>query len=257
MKQFNSLQAIYKSFYSKELYRDVVNNWGAEVVLYLLLVLAICWAVTMVKMQPMLTHGMAEFTTDVAKQVPNIEIKNGVVSTPENRPYLIKDSETNELVAIIDTSGQYTKLDANDRKILLTQHEIWTSSHGGVVKIYKIPATMTMSIVPEDIKKQTIKWTPWAWVLLFPIFVLFSLVYRLVQSLLYAVIGKLLAMIGGIQLSYANVLKLTIVALTPTIIVWTVLDWFRIFSQSESLFYFILSMSYIVYAIWANKTTDP
>ena len=257
MKQFNSLQAIYKSFYSRALYRDVVNNWGADVVLCLLLVLAICWAVAMVKMQPILTHGMVEFTTDVAKQMPNITIKNGMVNTPQNRPYFIKDSETNELVGIIDTSGQYTKLDTNDRKMLLTQHEFWTVSHDGVVKIYKIPATVTLSIVPENIKTQAIKWTPWAWVLLFPLFVLFSLMYRLIQSLIYAVIGKLLAMIGGIHLSYANVLKLTIIALTPTIIVWTVLDWFNLFFPKESLFYFVLSISYIVYAIWANKTTKP
>ena len=41
MKQYNILQAIVMSFYSKNLYRDVAKNWGGKAFLYLFLFLKI------------------------------------------------------------------------------------------------------------------------------------------------------------------------------------------------------------------------
>src|SRR5690242_11135557 len=43
MKQFSRLSAISASFYSPDVYRDVVSRWKGYGVLYLLLLLAICW----------------------------------------------------------------------------------------------------------------------------------------------------------------------------------------------------------------------
>jgi hypothetical protein len=43
MKRFGPLRAILMSFYSSDLYRGVVRNWRGAGVLYLTLLLALCW----------------------------------------------------------------------------------------------------------------------------------------------------------------------------------------------------------------------
>jgi hypothetical protein len=43
MKHYGRLQAVYLSFFSGDLYRDVANNWTGIGLVYLLLLLAAAW----------------------------------------------------------------------------------------------------------------------------------------------------------------------------------------------------------------------
>jgi len=254
MRQFNYWQAIYQSFYSKALYRDVANHWGAGVFLYLLLVLAISWSIIMaVQVQPTITRESLLTLKQFAPQFPIMTIDKGIVTTPSNKPYLIKNPDTQKIVAIIDTSGQYKTLDSQAHYALLTDKQFFWKQGDGIVKVYNIPNDFTAELNPTDLRTTLEKWVPWLWVILFPLFLLFSFCYRIVQSLLYAIIGEVLVLLTGIKLSYSKIVKLTMVSITPAIVIGTALDWIDLNFHREWLFYFVLSMGYLFYAIWANK----
>ena len=46
MRQYNLLQAIPMSFYSRKLYQDVAQNWGGMAILYLLFIVFLSWIPT-------------------------------------------------------------------------------------------------------------------------------------------------------------------------------------------------------------------
>lgn len=252
MQQYNYLRAIYSSFYSSALYRDVKENWGAGVVVYLLLILVISWIISFVQIQRSIKLHYTQFAAEIVPQMPLITIKKGEASTPEPHPYIIRDLHTGENVMTIDTTGQYLNLDQAKSQILVTKHEVIMKDNA-TVRIEKIPANLTMNIVPSKAKEWILKLIDWVWLFLFPFFLIGSFVYRLIQALLYAVIGKLFAVIGGVTVSYSNMIKLAIVALTPVIVLSTLLDLLSVYFHLQWVIYFIISMAYLIFAIRANS----
>lgn len=257
MKKYNYLQAIYMSFYSKQLYRDVAENWGAGVVLYLFMLLFFCMCVLALFIQPQINVAVKAGLDNILPQVPELDIKNGVITTPEKKPYLIKESNTSDkVIVIVDTSGQYTSLDnvPSSARTLITDTKVYYSDKPNTVKVYKLPNNLTYDFKPETAKAPIITFVKWLWVIYIPLMLFGMFIYRLVQSLIYAVFGKIFALIGGVKLYYSQVLKLTIIALTPPIILHLIVSMIlNLRFAHELLAYFIFAMAYLIFAISANK----
>lgn len=251
MRQYGCLQGLVLSFYSRDFYRDVAKNWGSGVLLYLILLLVICWACLSISVQKTVSVGYKGFSETFFPQLPAITIKNGKVSTPENRPYLIKDSD-NKLVAVVDTSGKYKDLESAHISFLVTDQALIYKSHKEE-RIHKFDSDFNLDLKPDAVKKITTIAINWLWVIFFPIVILASLIYRLIQSALYAILGELFAVICKVPLTYGQIFKLTIFAITPSIILSTILEWFSISFNHLWLLYFVLSMGYLFFAIKANK----
>jgi len=252
MARFTYLQAIYSSFYSSDLYRDIKDNWGADVLLYLLMVLGICWAVSTVFIQIAINTHYNKFADIVAPQLPIITIKKGLVSTPENRPYYIK-GENNKDFAVIDTSGQVTTLKDTDAQFLLTNHEIMSKNNENEIRTRTISESINVEFVPVVVKEQLRKIVHFAWIIVFPVCLFISFIYRILQAVLYALLGMLFSVLSAASLSYINLLKLSVVAITPSIIIVTILNCFSIQFRLMWLVFFVMSMGYVVFAIRANN----
>lgn len=258
MQQYNYLQAIFMSFYSRNLYKDVILNWGAGAVFYLFLLLAICWAVTIVKVQPIINKTFSRFVEKYSSQIPPLKFNNGQVTTPEKKAYIIRDPEDNKIFGIVDTSGQYQDLEKapTGTQILMTNTQIFYRDRADQVKIQKIPSNFTYEVKPNEAKGTLVRMVSWGWIVLYPVLLILSFLYRLVQALIYAVFGKIFAALSNNPLSYATILKLSMVSITPVIVISTLLDVFGIVFYFDWLFYFLLAMLYLVFALGANKYTE-
>lgn len=252
MRQFSYWRAFYSSFYSSDLYRDVAKNWGAGVLLYLLMVLTMAWWASMFHVQRSVDRGFERLSDEYVPQVPHIKIEKGVLKTPEKRPYFIRNSD-NQVDAIIDTSGRYTNLDETDSYILVTDHEMMVKDNQNRIRIDKIPADLTLDLEPQEVKEMLRGYIKYAWIYLFPFLLFFSFIYRLIQALLYALIGKLYSAFFNVQLSYTENLKIAMVAVTPAIVFATFLEAFQIVIQYQMLCYLGISIGYIIFAIKSNK----
>ena len=121
MKQFSCWQAIYKAFYSRDLYRDVVKNWDVDVVLYLLYILAVCWIIALINTQNNFIHQFNREINGIVAQIPEIIVKDGVAKTKINHPYTVKNPVSNEVIMVIDTSGRYQHLKQINTPLLITK----------------------------------------------------------------------------------------------------------------------------------------
>lgn len=254
MKKYSCFEAMYMSFYSRDLYRDVAKNWGAGVVLYLFILLFICCASMMFVYQPMINVAFKQLVDKIGPQVPPMSISNGVLSTPENRPYVITDPDTHQVTAIIDTSGKYTNMNTvpSGTMILITRDTTYYLDDS-TLKVNKIPSNITVDIKPAQIEKVGVNVVHWTWVFFLPALVLGAFIYRLLQSLIYAAFGKFFAALSNVQLNYNEVLKISMIAVTPAIVLSTVLGWFHIEFPFEWVVYFVISMVYLNFGIAANR----
>jgi hypothetical protein len=254
MSRYGYLQAIPMSFYSSALYREVGESWNSDVILYLMLLLIVCWLPAQVLIQMHLSEYVPPVATFYAQQIPVITIKNGIVSTPEDRPYLITNKKEQIVTAIIDTSGKHLTIDKEPDSVtlLLTKTEMITRNNDNI-KIHKLSSTLNQIIDPQKIKIKIIAWVNWLWVIIFPVVFMASLAYRLLQALFYAAIGKIYSLMIDIELSYTIILRLAIVAVTPAIILKTVLTILNYQAPALTFLYFAVAIGYLIFAIHANE----
>ena len=249
MKQFGMHEAVYLSFFSKPLYRDVARNWRGVGFLYLLMLLLVCWLVTFIDVQA----GISEFVDDVGppilEQVPTVSIRGGRVSIDRPVPHTIADPETGKPIAIIDTSGQITSLEGSDAVMLLTESEIVVSKNPGRYETHKLSQFPDMTITRGGIAKVLRLMKTWAVLLLFPFALLFSFIWRVVQALIYGAIGQAFnAMVGG-GLEYQQTVRLAVIAVTPVLVSFTLLDLCDVAVPWSGMVGFLMAMAYLFVAV--------
>ena len=252
MKEYSIFQAPFLSFYSKDVYRDVAKNWTGPGLGYLLFVLAVCWLVTMVNITPALFDFFDNEVPKLVDQVPAITIKDGEVSIEEPQPYYIKDPEQGTVAVIIDTTGSITSLEGTDAKFLLMKTEC----------IYEKSETETGTIDLSETEEFTLTremiygWTKIIKALIVPVTYLGALVLsylaRILQALVYALLGMGLAAICKVKFSFETLLRLAIVAVTPMMLIKTAVYLSGVDIPWAGLWYFLGAMGYLYFAIKAN-----
>lgn len=257
MKKFSIFHVPFLSFYSKELYRDVGLHWTRTGFVYLLLLLAICWIPLVIQFRLVLTDFVDIMAPPVIKQIPEITIIDGEASIKEPQPYYIRVPETADVLAIIDTTGTINSLYNTDAVVLLTKTTL-------IVRNEIETRTFRLSEVGNYTLNQPIIWS---WLdtgikffapVFYPLAVLGSFFFRIIQALIYAAIGLLFASRIKAKLSYSALLRLAIVAVTPCIIVKTVLNVAGVHLPVAGLWYFLGAMGYLSFGVKAcSEPTQP
>jgi hypothetical protein len=86
----------------------------------------------------------------------------------------------------------------------------------------------------------------------FPFFLLLSFVFRIIQALIYGAIGLLFATWSNVKLSYAALVRLAIVAVTPCIVARTILGLAFVPLPWAWLWFFLAAMGYLFFGVKAN-----
>lgn len=252
MAKYNLLLAIPMSFYSKDLYQDVASNWGARAFLYLFIVVLLSWVPATILMQLGLNEAYEQEIQSVILQIPVMKMKDGKISTPENRPYLIKSSK-GKTIAIIDTSGQYQTVEEAKTKVLVTETALLMHPKHNEYRTYQLPSQMKLDIVPETVNRLLNQYKSFAWIFFIFFFVIFGYLYRVIQALIYSIFGKIIASSTNVALSYDKILAIVMVAVTPAIVLSVIFDLLQIEFPFQLFFYLCLSLVYIYFGIKANK----
>lgn len=251
MKKFSILHVPLLSFFSGELYRDVGLNWKGVGFGYLFLLLAICTVPRMFKIQRSLSNFIDEQSPPFISQVPEITIEKGEVHVDKPQPCYITVPDSNEIIAIIDTTGQIQSLDNTDAFILLTKTKLISRQNKSESRTYDL-VNVQHFVLDQD------KITGWLNTIkrilvpfLYPFVLLGSFIFRIIQSLIYAAVGLLFAEWCKTKLSYPALLRLAVTAVTPCIIVRTVLGYASVKLPLASLWFFLTAMGFLFYGIKA------
>jgi len=251
MRKHSTIQAIYMSFFSKSLYKDVGANWRGIAFVYLFLLMALMWIPLMFKLQSGLNSFIADEAPKIIRQVPKINISKGEANTDVNMPYFIKDTNGKPLIAI-DTTGQINSLEGAEFNALLTKTKF-------IVRKSKVETrTFELSSIDGIVIDQSMiyGWADiireWAIIFLYPFALFFSYIYRIVLALLYAAIGILFVKWLKIDLKYNALVSLAIISMTPVIIINTIYN----YTDERIPFWFpicfIISMCYLYFAVKSN-----
>lgn len=245
MKRYNFFQALLLAFYSKTFYRDVGQNWRGAGLAYLWFLAAICFIVFTIRLVMFVDDGLTALKPYIA-QLPTITINQGDVSIDKAEPFLIKNPKNDEVVAIIDTTGQYTTLDNTTALVLLSKNKL-LMQHGTTAKEY------TLSDINGVFTAENVDHLLFIGYVIAVLFGLISLPFYFMlgvsQILVYAGLVSLLIRTG---LAYKTLCRLTAIALTPTTLLAIIVSLGVVYLPFAWMIYIVLAIAYILFAVIAN-----
>jgi hypothetical protein len=241
-------------FFSGALYRDVARNWRGIAALYLLLLLAITWAATMIKLHVGFTAFARDEFPKLADDIPPITIKNGVVSSPVEQPYEIKDKQTGKVFAVLDTTGTINSLDDTPAVILLTQNKLhYRGQNANETRITDLSKVESFYLDKQKVMGWMGTLSKWFFPGAYVPAVLFSFAMRLVQALIYGAIGLAFASMFEVRLAYPAAMRLAIIAVTPVILLDTILGLAGVNIPFWTLIGIVIALVYLAMAVKANR----
>ncbi|HMK56529.1 MAG TPA: DUF1189 family protein [Dissulfurispiraceae bacterium] len=251
MKKYTIIHPLYMSFYSKSLYREVAAEWSARLCfLYLLSLVALCWIPGTIRISSEITDYVNDEAPKYIRQFPEIEISKGQASVSAAQPYIIKNPDNGDPIAIIDTTGQTASMDNPRTLILLTKTGLITRDYGSkemhTVNLSDVgDITINKDLIYDWIEAFT-EWFPFAF---YPAAVAAAFVYRSIQVLLYALGGSVfLRGLMGV-FNYRLLIRLSTVSLTPVIILNAIVLFFGIEIPASWLVNALVSAGYLIFAI--------
>src|SRR5262245_6953148 len=221
MKLFARLKTIPLSLYSADVYRDVAGNWKGIGLLYLLLLLALCWLPSAARWYGSLQRFAMNEGAAIARQIPAVTIEKGIMRVDPPGRHVIRDPENkgkeNETVFVIDdTLDTVPEEFEGEEAIVLTRREFgMIRPSRGERRVWALTPSVDMEVDAADVENFFAGLPRWLPLIGYLFCLAGSLVMRTLQSLAYGGIGMLFASRAGATLEYPASIRLGAVAMTP------------------------------------------
>jgi hypothetical protein len=264
MKQYGRLRAIVLSFYSRELYRDVGQNWRGVGILYLLLLLAIVWLPSAARWFRGLHEFAATGAIEIANQMPAFTITNGVMqASPPGRHVIHEPRPAGKrpgMMVIIDDSIDAMPAELDGEALVLTRREFGTfrPSRGNERRVWKLTPAADMDVTPAEVLTFLSLLQFWIPPIGYAGSVIGSLFFRIAQACLYAAVALMFASRYGIKLDYRAAMRLATVAVTPVIVGRTLL-WLVPYDPAWYIRWpaaIAITVLYLRFAVQANEPAN-
>lgn len=262
MAQTNLLTAIVKSFYSKKLYQETAQSWLGRSFLYLLILLCIYCAVLASITTFRVNAAIHMFAQKIATiDLPIINFKEGIASTKVTTPYYIKDSASGKTMIIIDTGNKIRNFDKSTAIVLVQKNSIFfRDDQTNKISQYNYPKNMPSDIGPKQIQnliQHSIKWIVFfTFIAILLLGIIITYIICIILTLVYALIGKLFCLILKRSIPYESLMSLTIISITPTVIISAIALIFNFSFPFALAFYLLLPLVYLFFTIKANPKSE-
>jgi len=282
MKQYSSWQALFLSFWSASLYRDVAENWQGVGYLHLLFVVCLTIFFIALQTQVVVVPRAEQIADSVLSQMPNVTIEKGKLSIDKASPYVLTEPKSGQPIITIDTRPKPVSLEESKSVFLVTSEAIYArkqpvrsypgqnnnqfslktdgqkspqlTSEQGAIERFDISSVDHLQIDVNSGKLFLHSFFRWLGVLLFVTWLPFAFLFVVLQTLVYALLGKLFSSLASVDLSYSTLVRLSAVTLTPVLLLDSLIK-----VSGVSLTYWpwlsvLLALGYLYFAVIANAS---
>lgn len=236
------------AFYSRALYQHVARGWRGSGLGYLFLITACCSLLLTVPAASSIDEFFGQELLPVIEQVPTLTIRDGALQPVGPTPLIISLPGSSKPALIIDASAQ-PKLDELFPQVWLLQHQVRVLQPDGRYQAADISSVGDMVLDKTTLMALVDKMRSIIKVLSVVPIQLGEYFYRLMQALLYSLAGLAYCRVLKVSLGYGVLLRLTCVAMTPGLLVSTLLFVGGIHLPVLGVLYFVASQAYLYFAI--------
>ncbi len=224
MKRYGILDALYMSFYSKPLYADVAYSWKGAGLSFLLVLTVFIALVSGAQINAGLQKFVHQEAPAITAQIPEITISKGKLSTPEPRPYLIKDPKSDQLVAVIDATRTDIPGDLEGAYVFAGSSRVVVRKSEAETRIYDLDKIDQFVLNQKRMAGWLKMLGMWGTPAILPFVVFFFFIGKVAQALFFSLWAIFLCRILQVSLGYRAVFRLTVVAMTPSSVAGLLFD---------------------------------
>jgi len=252
MKRYNGLQAVYMSFFSKDLYRDVVEHWKGIGFLYLLLWALFISVIVAVTLQFFLVIPVTDVLIGQSGQLPNMTFTHSELSIDKESPYQLKDKNGNVGI-VFDTRDNPEGLKPGTPGMLVTKTAIiYQTQYKETKTKYDEMSITDLTITRDQVKDFFQGARQWFSFIIFAVMVPSAFIFLAIQAVIYAAIGMIFSNIAKANLTYGELMRLTAIALTPVLVLDTGLKLANMHLAFWPLLSFVIALGYLFFGVKAN-----
>jgi len=218
MRKYKITDAIFLSFYSRNIYSDVYVNWKGLGIAYLLVVIIFFSLGELIKLQKNVTSWVVDKGPGISAQVPEIWINRGIMHHNAENPKIIFDPMTSERLVLIDTTLIHPDSVDYLYSMVLGRNKMMIRNDGNV-------QIMDLSEIESFVlnSDMTDYWFQivgnWFVILIGPFLVIFSWIIHLFVTAFFALIAWVYIRANKRNALYPAVFRVTAVALTPMLLI--------------------------------------
>ena len=251
-RKYGAIAALILSFFSGDLYRDVGKRWRGMGFWYLIFLLLVTWLPFAIQGHIGLNKFVREDAKAELEGFPTITIQDGKASIAEPEPYLWKDLHGGKVMLYVDTTGKFDLPEGKNAFAKLSKSKLEYKKNDVETQSFDLSQVKQFSLDKSIVLGWMEKFSRWTGAAIVLYGLTFALVYHFFQILIFAGIGSAIASSMNARLSYGAVMRLTAVALTPAMILSTVVGVFNIESCGIYVLYLIIEIVTLILAIKAN-----
>jgi Protein of unknown function (DUF1189) len=254
VRRYSIFQAIPFSFFSRDLYREVVQSWRGIGLAYLVLLVTLLTLVVAIRVQIWsggLAHGEGRAFAD---QIPRIVIRHRVVEVDRPMPYVIRDPKTGAELVVIDTTGQVVSLDSLQARVLITADHIVYRRSVAETRVFELSAVKDFTLDSTRANHWLRVLSTWAAPVVAPFVFVGSAMVRVIQQLVFAALGLLVGRLARVRFDFSASMRLAAVAMTPALVIEPALEVLKIRPPAWGWLCIAITLAYIV---WAVRSSGP
>jgi hypothetical protein len=254
----NLLKVIPASFYSRRLYKEVGQKWQGRGFFYLLVLLAIVLFVVAIRVGISFYFEADPEISFIIQQIPEMNIQNGMITAKPAGPTVIR-SQSGTPVFIINTqkvSTQFVNEKLTVSAMIVKDGIVIKKDKGLKTEIQRLSKDFTVTFDASRLEKLygklKIGLLPIIAILGYVVSLMFLYAFRLVYGLISTLIGLVFNMFLKRQLSFTHILNISLVAMTPPILVGMVSLLFKVDLPWHSFIFFVWTIAYVFFGIFVN-----
>jgi hypothetical protein len=255
IKRIDPWRTVYKCWYSKDVYRDAAHCWRGLGFRYLSALLFVLWLLASIHVHILVHEFAIEYLKPLVAQIPRIEIKDGIATVDRpDRIFQINDPRNGRKLIGFDLTDTPERIPVNVEGIFFEKRRVLFHLKGNE-QIYDF----------EKQKDQTWEWDYhpkildaiafWSGPIVLAVFWISSLILCALQALLFGFTGKLIAILAKRRLTYPQLVRVSVVAMTPALIIDTCQKLFCVGLPAWDLVSVLIGLAYLIYGVKVNSVS--
>lgn len=241
------------AWYSIPLYQEVASRWTGLNALYLFLFLLISWFPWVVKEQGDLNKFAEEWVEPLISEFPRFGISSGKLWVEGEPRRTISDPKTGRPLLLIDTTGQTRSLKGLSVSALVTADDFIMRKDAEVEEKMSFSQLPNRSVTPQELREFAADWIPTLLWYSYPFLLIGSFLFRIIQVFLLAGVGLIVCPLLETELSLPALIRISVLAITPAMILRTLCNVLEIAIPFSSLLFTLITIGYLVFGISASR----
>lgn len=255
-RRYAGVQALVLALFSPAVYRDVALHWRGLGIRYLFLVLAVTWLPAMGMLQGAIDDFAANVAPSLLDKLPRIVVKHGEATLDPPEPVTLRDPRNGAVLAVLDTGDDAPPSESKDAVVALGRTTLVVrrpDDHD--VRVVNLSDSPFADAVIDRARAETALASVQRWFVVtvaYPVCLSASWLYRTAEAMVY---GLMVAFRMGVALGRplrpAACIRLAAVALTPVIVLDTLIGILGTPLPFWPIAYFFVTIGYLYLGISA------